>query len=187
MDIHLIRHPKTVAPSGTCYGATDLEAHPDHLNADIARNAPAIPDDARFVSSTQRRAMALAKGLAGDRPVTFEPRLVEMDFGAWENRQWSDLPREEIDAWAADTGGYTPPGGESVDAMAARVLDWWESMTVEDTPLVVVSHGGPLRLIAAHIVGSTPARSMGFEIQWGRRALVWRNPGRTVLAGWNLS
>ncbi len=186
MDIHLIRHPKTVASSGTCYGSSDIEAHPDQLAADIARNAPAIPVNARFVSSPQRRAMALARGLAGDRAVAADPRLIEMDFGDWENRQWTDLPRDEIDAWAADTGGYIPPNGESVNAMAARVLDWWGQVTVEETPLVVVAHGGPLRIIAAHITGSTPAKSMTFEIQWGSRALIWHNPQRTVLAGWNL-
>ena len=185
MDVHLIRHPRTVAPSGTCYGSLDLEPHPDNLAADAARLAPAIPPNARFVSSPQQRARRLAEALAGG-PVATDPRLVEMDFGAWEGRQWSDLPRGEIDAWAADTGGYTPPGGESVEVVAARVLDWWRGVGIEDTPLVVVAHGGPLRLIAAHITGSTPARSMAFEIQWGSRALIWHNPGRTVLAGWNL-
>ncbi len=186
MDIHLIRHPKTIASSGTCYGSSDIEANPAQLAADIARNAPALPANARFVSSTQRRAISLAQGLAGDRPVTTDPRLVEMDFGDWENRQWDDLPRAEINAWATDTGGYTPPNGESVNMMAARVLDWWDGVAVEDTPLVVVSHGGPLRILAAHITGSTPEKSMSFEIQWGNRALIWHNPQRTVLAGWNL-
>ena len=186
MDIHLIRHPKTVVTGGTCYGASDIEANPVHLAQDIARNARALPADARFISSTQQRAMALARGLAGDRPVTTDSRLVEMDFGDWENRQWADLPRAEIDAWAADTGGYTPPNGESVNAMAARVLDWWTDVTIEETPLVVISHGGPLRILAAHVTGSTPDRSMAFEIKWGNRALIWHNAHRTVLAGWNL-
>ena len=186
MDIHLIRHPRTMAPRGTCYGALDLEADPDQLAADAARLAPAIPPMARFLSSPQRRAHALAEALAGE-PVETDPRLVEMNFGAWEGRDWDSLPREEIDAWAADVGGYTPPGGESVEAMARRVLEYWQSIDIEDTtPLVIVSHGGPLRLIAANVTGSTPAKSMAFEIQWGHRALIWHNPERTVLAGWNL-
>ena len=185
MDIHLIRHPKTVAPGGTCYGALDLEASPERLAADTGRNAAILPPDARFVCSPQRRARALAEALAGGLVET-DARLVEMDFGEWEGRLWADLPRDEIDAWAADVGGYAPPGGESVEAVHARVMDWWEGVEITDSPLVVVSHGGPLRLIAAHVTGSTPARSMAFEIQWGRRALVWRNEGRTVLAGWNL-
>ena len=185
MDIHLIRHPRTVAPGGTCYGSLDLDPDPDGLAADAARLEPAIPANARFVSSPQRRARMLAEALAGGA-VPLEPRLVEMDFGAWEGRLWDDLPRAEIDAWASDAAGYAPPGGESVGAVAARVLEWWDEVEVEDTPLVVVAHGGPLRLIAAHVVGASIADNMNFEIQWGRRAVIWRNPGRTVLAGWNL-
>lgn len=185
MDIHLIRHPRTVASRGTCYGSLDIEADPERLAADTARLAPSIPAGARFISSPQRRARALAEALAKGAVAT-DPRLVEMDFGAWEGRLWDDLPREEIDAWAADVGGYAPPGGESVRAMAERVFDWWQGVEIAETPLVVVAHGGPLRLIAAHITGSAPEKSMAFEIQWGNRALVWHNPGRTVLAGWNL-
>jgi len=185
MDIHLIRHPQTTAAGGTCYGALDLEAAPERLAADTARNAPLIPPNARFLCSPQRRARALAEALAGG-PVETDARLVEMNFGEWEGRLWSDVPRKEIDAWAENVGGYVPPGGESVEAVSARVIDWWEGVEITDTPLVVVAHGGPLCVIAAHITGSTPARSKSFEIQWGRRALIWRNPGRTVLAGWNL-
>jgi alpha-ribazole phosphatase len=185
MDIHLIRHPRTVAPRGTCYGALDIEADPERLAADAARLAPAIPAGARFLSSPLRRARALAEALAGG-PVPTDARLVEMDFGEWEGRLWDDLPRTEIDAWADDVAGYAIPGGESVMTMNTRVLDWWESVEITDTPLVVVSHGGPLRLLASHVTGSSPARSMAFEIQWGNRALIWRNPGHTVLAGWNL-
>jgi len=65
MDVHLIRHPKTVAPGGTCYGSLDLEPDPKHLAADAARLAPAIPAGARFLCSPQRRARALAEALAG--------------------------------------------------------------------------------------------------------------------------
>lgn len=186
MDIHLIRHPRTVAPQGTCYGSLDIEADPKQLAADVARLAPAIPEGARFISSPQRRALALAEALAKG-PVATDQRLKEIDFGVWEGQLWNDLPRDAIDAWAANVAGYAPPGGESVEAVAVRVFDWWESLEIEDTPLVVVSHGGPLRLIATHITGSTPANSMAFEIHWGNRALVWRNPGRTALAGWNLT
>jgi len=186
MDIHLIRHPRTVAPRGTCYGSLDVEADPERLAADAARLAPAIPEGARFVSSPQRRAHALAEALAGG-PVATDPRLVEIDFGVWEGQLWDDLPRDSIDAWAANVAGYAPPGGESVEAVSVRVLDWWNGLQIEETPLVVVSHGGPLRLIASHITGSSPEKSMAFEIKWGNRALIWRNPGRTVLAGWNLT
>jgi len=115
-----------------------------------------------------------------------DDRLVEMDFGEWEGKDWDALPRNHVDAWAANVTGYIPPGGESVEGVAARVLDWWQSVEIEDTPLVIVSHGGPLRILAAHVTGAPLGQSMAFEIQWGHRALIWHNPGRTALAGWNI-
>ena len=186
MDIHLIRHPKTVAPSGTCYGNSDIEPNPSHLAADAARLRPVLPENARFLCSPQTRAKQLADALAG-RSTETDERLVEMHFGEWENRLWDDVPRKELDAWAADIAGYTPPGGESVSAMNARVLNWWKEIKITKEPLVIISHGGPLRLIAAHITGAGPANSMRFEIQWGNRALIWHNPSHTVLAGWNMA
>ena len=185
MDIHLIRHPRTIAPRGTCYGATDIAADPEILEADAARIAPSLPDNARFLSSPMTRARTLATRLAGG-PVPTDPRLVEIDFGAWENRLWSDIPRAEIDLWAAETGGYTPPQGESVNTMAARVIDWWRGIEITGTPLVIVTHGGPLRAIAAHILGAPAANSMALDISWGGRVTVRRDAQSTVLTGWNL-
>lgn len=186
MDIHLIRHPRTVAPLGMCYGAMDLEPDPAHLAADAARLAPALPPNARFVASSQQRARKLAEALAGGQSVATDDRLVEIDFGEWEGKMWQDLPHNHVSAWTANADGTQPPGGESVARAAQRVREWWDSVEIEDTPLVVVSHGGPLRLIAAHITGASPARSIAFEIKWGHRALVWHNPEHTALAGWNL-
>lgn len=183
MDLVLIRHPKTVAPAGTCYGSLDLEAAPERLEADAARLAPLIPKDAWIVSSPKRRALDLARRLG--EPET-DARLVEMDFGCWENRQWSDLPRTEIDGWAADFMGYAPPGGESVRAMAERTLDWWRSVAKHDGTLVVVGHGGPWRLLAAHLTGTPLENAMRFEIEWGGRA-HWRITADSIqLRGWNL-
>ena len=104
--------------------------------ADCGRSFPA---EARIVASPLRRAQDLARRL-GD-PET-DARLVEMDFGAWEKRRWDDLPRDEIDAWAADFTGYAPPGGESVGAMAARTVDWWELGLAQRWPRIRASTGG---------------------------------------------
>ena len=182
MDLILIRHPRTVAASGVCYGALDLEPDADCLAADAARLKAVIPPDARIVCSPQQRALSLAQQLGEPE---MDARLVEMDFGDWENRRWDDLPRTEIDAWAADMLGYVPPGGESVKAMSERVLDWWESVQKDGT-LVAVGHGGPWRLLAAHLMGVPHAHSTRFEVEWGGRA-HWRiTSERVQLRGWNL-
>jgi alpha-ribazole phosphatase len=73
--------------------------------------------------------------------------LSEIDFGAWEGRRWDDIERGEIDAWAADVFGFTPPGGESVAALQARVLDFAASL---GNDAAIVTHAGVMRVLVGH-------------------------------------
>ncbi|MBB2485077.1 histidine phosphatase family protein [Mitsuaria sp. WAJ17] len=63
--------------------------------------------------------------------------LREMDFGAWDGRPWSDIPKAEIDAWVADFLHFTPAGGESLQALLDRV-----AACALPPDALVVSHGG---------------------------------------------
>jgi len=182
MDLILIRHPKTVVPNGTCYGARDVEPDPERLASDAARIAPMLPADAKVISSPQQRARRLAEHF-GD--VETDDRLVEMDFGAWEMRRWDDLPRDEIDGWAADLLGYTPPDGEALGDVAARVIDWWENQPRDQT-IIAVAHGGPWRVLATHLLGVPLEHSMRFEIEWGGRAMFRITDHGAQLRGWNV-
>lgn len=182
MDLILIRHPKTVVPDGICYGSTDVEPHPERLASDADRLKQALPKDARLVSSPQQRARRLAETFG---TVETDPRLVEMDFGAWEMRRWDTLPRSEIDGWAADILAYSPPDGEALETVAARVIDWWENQPKGGT-LIAVAHGGPWRVLAAHLLGLALQHSVRLEIEWGARAHFRIGPHGAQLRGWNV-
>jgi alpha-ribazole phosphatase len=73
--------------------------------------------------------------------------LSEIDLGAWEGRRWDDIDRREIEAWAADVAGFTPPGGESVAALRARALDFAASLADD---AIVVTHLGVMRALVGH-------------------------------------
>jgi alpha-ribazole phosphatase len=60
------------------------------------------------------------------------------------------VPRTALDAWAADPWGFAPPGGESGGALVARVRAVFAALR---PGTVVVSHGGPLKVLAALIAG----------------------------------
>ena len=182
MDLVLIRHPKTVVPNGVCYGSTDVEPDPQRLASDAARIAPMLPADARIICSPQKRAAQLAARFGAAQT---DARLVEMDFGAWEMRRWDELPRAEIDAWADDMLGYHPPEGEALGSVAARVIEWWEQQP-KDRTIVAVAHGGPWRVLAAHLLGLPIEHSTRFEIEWGGRALFRINDYGAQLRGWNI-
>ncbi|MDQ1080729.1 histidine phosphatase family protein [Pseudoroseomonas cervicalis] len=147
----LLRHaPARVAP-GLCYGRLDLEPGPADLPA--LRAALAGFADAPLFSSPARRCHVLAEALAQGRPIGFDDRLLELDFGAWEGRPWDDIPRAALDAWAADPLGFAPPGGESGAALIARVRDFAAALPPR---ALVIGHGGPLKLLADLLAGRPP-------------------------------
>jgi probable phosphoglycerate mutase len=83
-------------------------------------------------------------------PVRLDPRLREVDVG-----EWSGLTSEEVEAlypdhYRARHDGVTPwMGGESYDAMGARVLEALREIAAahESGRVLVVTHGGPMRAV----------------------------------------
>lgn len=173
MRTFLIRHPKPDIDAGICYGRSDLDLAEDPVLRAAALR-PLLPGDAPVWSSPLRRCLALAQALHAE-PVVDE-RLLEMNFGHWEMRRWEDIPRAEIDAWAADPVGYAPPGGESPAAMRARV-----AALLQELPgvAVLVAHGGVLRACVAELLGVDNWHQLHFDygslslIEDGK--LVWHN------------
>jgi ribonuclease H / adenosylcobalamin/alpha-ribazole phosphatase len=98
-------------------------------------------------------AVAAACGVA----VTVEPDLAECDFGRWDGRTFAEAaagwPAEHA-AWLASTS-VAPPGGESFDAVAARVGRFVERARLAHpgADVVVVSHVSPLKLLLRAALG----------------------------------
>lgn len=156
MRLILVRHPRPLVDSGLCYGSTDLPLAPGELERVLAALAPVLPPDATLFSSPLRRCAELAARLPCTVR-TYDTRLVELDFGAWEMRRWDDIARGQIDAWAADVAGYRPGGGESVRDMAMRVADFYgEVRRLPHECVIVVCHAGTMRLLTACHAGLAP-------------------------------
>ena len=144
MRLHLIRHPKPSIEPGICYGQLDISAKIEM--AEFARLRAEMPSGLPVWSSPLQRCRQLAEQLH-PQPI-IDARLAEMNFGDWEGRPWDDIPRHELDAWAADVAGYAPPGGESPAALQRRALDFVASLTVPEA--VIVTHAGVIRCLLAH-------------------------------------
>lgn len=161
MILYLIRHPKPVVEPGVCYGRLDLAA--EGVVAVAKRLRAELPAELPVWSSPLRRCRALAESLH-PQPVC-DDRLVEMDFGRWEGQRWDDIPRHELDAWAADVAAYAPPGGESPLTLQQRALDFVASLTVPQA--VVVTHAGVIRTLLAHWQRLPPARWTELVFDYG--------------------
>ena len=154
MRLHLVRHLAPLVAAGTCYGRTDLAADPAAQARALSSLRARLPADALLISSPLRRCASLASALCAQ--VRFDARLAELDFGAWEMRAWDDIPRAEIDAWAADVAAYRPGGGESVMDMALRIDDFYAALKPA-TDVIIVCHAGTIRLLCARQRGLSPA------------------------------
>lgn len=153
-QLFLLRHLPVMLAPGICYGASDVPAQaatPGMLAGLRAR----VPVNARILSSPLSRCRVLAEGLAspGTR-IHLDARLQEIDFGAWEMQPFDAIDRRVIDAWATDPWHFAPPGGESAQHMSQRVLEALHE-ALADAPefLLLVSHGGPLRVIQGSVLG----------------------------------
>lgn len=141
--LHLIRHPAPRVAPGICYGRHDVAAENPAPLAE--RLLAELPPDLPLWTSPLQRCRQLAS-LLHPAPVV-DDRLAEMNFGAWEGRPWDDIPRSELDAWAADVAAYAPPGGESPRQLQARALAFVNELTVPEA--VIVTHAGVIRTLLA--------------------------------------
>lgn len=158
MRVILLRHTRTLGAEDRCIGRTDLRLA-DTFEAEAAAILMALPPVRRIVTSPLSRCTRLAELIARERrlPVAVEPRLAEMSFGRWDGLPWDEVPRAEVDAWAADLHNARPHGGESVAELAARVAAALVNLGDGD---LVVTHNGVIRaaLAAAGREGAWEAR-----------------------------
>jgi alpha-ribazole phosphatase len=139
--IHIWRHPRARGADGRCIGRTDLPV--DRRKA--KRLAHRIRAFARrhglpreIVTSPLRRCADVGRVLADWGWVhRIDTALIEVDFGAWDGRAWSDVSRAEIDRWCSDLLNDRPGDGESVAELLARVRTWRTARAC-----LAVGHGG---------------------------------------------
>ena len=156
MALIIVRHTTPDVAPGTCYGITDLDVTDAFLD-EAEAVARALPRFDQIVSSPLQRCRKLAAFLSDqtDRPFTLDDRFREMDFGAWENRQWSDIPREELNAWAADFLDAKPHGGENVRQLRDRTRAGLTDLRGVAGVTLVVAHAGIMK--SALAVGDAAA------------------------------
>ncbi|WP_136668676.1 alpha-ribazole phosphatase [Flavobacterium sp. H122] len=144
MEIYLVRHTETVCAKGICYGQADVEIAEPFLGQ-FEEIVKQLPENAVVYSSPLQRCMLLADYLAPSAFKT-DKRLMEMDFGDWELKNWDEIPSEEIDPWMKDFVNVKVPGGESFVELYDRVLSFIEEKRSDTAfPLVIVTHAGVIR------------------------------------------
>lgn len=167
----VVRHARPLLAPGLCYGSLDVVADEQATLSSAQALAAELPLGTRVLSSPLLRCTQLAVALVQQRPDlhwTADGRLVEMDFGAWEGRRWTDIPKSAIDQWTAQFGSWRFGGRESVDELMARVGAVWQETRQARLPTAWLCHAGVARAASLHARGVV---SVTRSIDWPREGL----------------
>lgn len=166
MQLFLIRHPPPQIAAGVCYGQLDVPA------ADpwpIARRLQRLlPEAVPVHASPLQRARHLAEALHAQPQ--FDARLMEISFGEWEGLPWEGIDRSLLERWAANLLHFTPPGGESVAHLQARVIARVDEL--RDECCAVVTHAGVIRVVLGHYLSLPVAQWSALPIAFGSLSLL---------------
>ncbi|MFA5630103.1 MAG: histidine phosphatase family protein [Porticoccaceae bacterium] len=128
----------------------------------------------RVVSSPLQRCADFAERFAHDRglPLAHEVNLREIHFGRWEGRDIAEVWREEgafVARYYREPGNLAPPGGESAAEASARLVQVWNALLARHRGehLLLVCHGGVIRLLLCHLLAAPLASSTFFHVPYG--------------------
>ena len=171
-EILLVRHADAVGTgAGRLLGETDApltalgRAQAAHLAQWLSRRPVS-----RVIASERQRARTTAAAIARPHllPVELWPELNEVDFGRWENKKYADLSpgdRKLFLAWRCNPWRASPPGGESARRLHRRVARAWRRLAgFPPGRVVVVAHGGSVRMLLALALGVPLAQVLRWDL-----------------------
>ena len=143
-------------------------------------------ETAVIVRARETAAIVRAAGTAQPE-VELDPRLAEMDYGAWEGLTYPEIDRRdaaERERWEADPATCACPGGESGDDVAARaraflidLIAWHDARhgagSADERPVLAVGHSSLNRVLVCVAIG--------IEIREFRRRFSQDQANLTVL------
>jgi len=164
LTLWLQRHAAVLCAPGLCYGRTDVAADAQATAVAAQALAEAAPPGVAVWRSPLGRCAQLADALAALRPdlgaARIDPRLAEMDFGAWEGLPWSAIARSDFEAWMADFADARPGGdGESTRRFMQRVAAAWADWRASARPAVWITHSGVIRAVELIAQGRREVRA----------------------------
>jgi alpha-ribazole phosphatase len=170
MILDLIRHAST-GRDGHLDGRTDPALDEGSTDALCARYAALGWE--RVLSSPRQRALATADALALPRglAVIADDEWEELDFGDWDGQALDALPMQQLSAFHLDPHANPPPHGESWGHFERRIVRGLHRLLDEpDAPsTLIVSHGGPLRMVLSQVCGMPMAMCWALRIDHGTR------------------
>lgn len=168
MDIYLIRHTKTAASPGLCYGQSDIELAGSFLDefARLQEKLPELAADCPVFTSPLTRCLQLAGKISDN--VTEDERLMELNFGDWEGQRFDAIEPGLLQHWTDNFVDTAPPNGESFEDLYLRTGGFWQDLlATEAEQVLVVTHAGTIRALLARILTLPLANAFQLRINLG--------------------
>ncbi len=187
-EIVLVRHGQTALnQAGRLQGRVDAPLTDlGRAQADALARALAECGAARVVSSPLQRAQQTAAPIAAalDVDVEIDERLVEIDYGAWDERLLREMDPADWARWRADPA-FAPPGGESLLVVSQRASSFAFDTLAGNGTVVAVSHVSPIKAIVAWAVGGTVEATWRMHLDVAAMCRVGGRPDLPVLRSFN--
>ncbi len=122
----------------------------------------------KVYSSPLHRCHRLAESL-NCGTIVFDPRLMELNFGAWELKTWSEIETgQAANSWFTDFVNQRCPQGESFQELLERSVAFWEDLCQQSHPYnLVMTHGGVIRALLSYFLNFPLANAMRITIDYG--------------------
>ncbi len=171
MPLFLLRHGETVFNvAGRYQGQNDSELTKNGLrqarqNGQLLAELIEDTKHVHFVSSPLGRTLVtseiICKALGiGFEDIRTDDRLMEMNYGAWQGMTAAEIDQEYPGQWQTRVDNpadfVIPGGGESYDALSARVDGWLDETRKHwdgDAVWIAVSHGGTGSVVRGRYLG----------------------------------
>ena len=183
-EIVLVRHGETEWSRALKHtGRTDIPLTDEgHDEAELVAHALAGRRFSRVLSSPLRRALDTARlALPGVEP-ELRPELAEWDYGDYEGITTVEI-RKSVPDWTV--WRYGARGGESVEAVGARVDLLVAELREAKADVAIFSHGHLLRVLTARWLELPPTEGRRFVLDTGTISILGWERETPALLRWN--
>ncbi|MDF2593215.1 MAG: putative phosphoglycerate mutase family protein [Clostridia bacterium] len=190
--VYLVRHGETdYNKMGCYYGWTDCSLAQSGIEQSQALRK--VFENIHYdvmVSSDLKRAVETANIINSPNKILTDKRLRELNFGQWEGKSYEEIAveyTEHWNLWIEDFENATPTDGESLAGMYNRICDYMDEILslYKNKSIVIVSHNGSLRIIAAYLLGLGLEKIWSFSFDHGKYSLLEMNEGHCTIKGIN--
>jgi alpha-ribazole phosphatase len=170
-EILLIRHTTPEIDSNTCYGISDINVN-GSFKSEYTKIIAAIDDfDPECVfSSPLIRCKKLAQTIYPDKAITIDNRLMEMNMGEWEMKNWSTIEKSAIEHWSTDFVHISPPNGECFNDLYERTVNFWDDIINSKTvqkKAAIITHSGVIRCLLSRYLAIPLNKIFQLKINFG--------------------